>query len=130
MEFWISKWISGFQSGFLNFVRFLDFRLDFCQQCTRFLSWRTPLCKGLQRSPLYPGLSHHAKQILGPAFGSRLLLSSIWHNFLIFSPHNQPGNEPRAVCDPMHTQGLMRLCMAYLSHTTTADCKSLATKAS
>ena len=40
----------------------------------------------LQRSPLHPGLSHHAKQILGPAFGSRLLRLSIWHNFLIFSP--------------------------------------------
>ena len=74
----------------------------------------------LQRSPLHPGLSHHAKQILGPAFGSRLLRLSIWHNFLIFSPHNEPGNEPRAVCDPMHTQGLMRLCMAYLPPTTTS----------
>ena len=35
VDFWISDWISGFQSGFL------DFRLDFCRQCTRFLSWRT-----------------------------------------------------------------------------------------
>ena len=54
----------------------------------------------LQRSPLYPDLSDHAKQILGSAFGSRLLLLSIWHNFLIFSPHNEPawpGNEPRCV---------------------------------
>lgn len=25
--------------------------------------------------------------------------------FLIFSPHNESGNEPRAVCNPMHTQG-------------------------
>ena len=29
MDFWISDWISGFQSGFLDFVGFLDFRLDF-----------------------------------------------------------------------------------------------------
>ena len=42
VDFWISDWISGFQSGFLDFVGFLDFRLDFCRQCTRFLSWRTP----------------------------------------------------------------------------------------
>ena len=42
VDFWISDWISGFQIGFLDFVGFLDFRLDFCRQCTRFLSWRTP----------------------------------------------------------------------------------------
>ena len=36
MDFWISKWISGFQSGFLDFKwisgfqnGFLDFRVDF-----------------------------------------------------------------------------------------------------
>ena len=35
--FHVDFWISGFHSGFL------DFRLDFCLQCTRrFLSWRTP----------------------------------------------------------------------------------------
>ena len=42
MDFWISDWISGFQSGFLDFVGFLDFRLDFYRHCTRFLSWQTP----------------------------------------------------------------------------------------
>ena len=46
VDFWISKWISGFQIGFLDFrVDFwisLDFGLDFCRQCTRFLSWRIP----------------------------------------------------------------------------------------
>ena len=29
MDFWISKWISGFQSGFLDFVGFLDFQIGF-----------------------------------------------------------------------------------------------------
>ena len=52
MDFWISDWISGFHSGFLDFTvdfwisawisGFLDFSLDFCRRCTRFLSWRTP----------------------------------------------------------------------------------------
>ena len=42
VDFWVSDWISGFQSGFLDFVGFLDYRLDFCRQCTRFYSWRTP----------------------------------------------------------------------------------------
>ena len=36
MDFRISEWISGFHSGFL------DFSLDFCRRCTRFLSSRTP----------------------------------------------------------------------------------------
>ena len=31
VDFWISDWISGFQGGFLDFVGFLDFRLDFCR---------------------------------------------------------------------------------------------------
>ena len=48
MDFWISDWISGFHSGFLDFTvdfwisawisGFLDFSLDFCRRCTRFLS--------------------------------------------------------------------------------------------
>ena len=42
VDFWIYDWISEFQSGFLDFIGFLDFRLDFCRQCMRFLSWRTP----------------------------------------------------------------------------------------
>ena len=53
VDFWISKWISGFQSGFLDFVGFLDFRLDFCRQCTRFLSWRTPRCDSLILFPVF-----------------------------------------------------------------------------
>ena len=44
MDFRISEWISGFQIGFPDFR--VDFwisdNLDFCRQCTRFLSWRTP----------------------------------------------------------------------------------------
>jgi len=42
VDFWISEWISGFQLDFWILIGFLDFRLDFCRQCTRFLSWRTP----------------------------------------------------------------------------------------
>ena len=50
LDFWISQWISEFQLGFLNFSldfwisgfqsRFLDFSLDFCWRCTRFLLWQ------------------------------------------------------------------------------------------
>ena len=29
MDFCISDWISGFQSGFLDFSRSLDFKMDF-----------------------------------------------------------------------------------------------------
>ena len=53
MDFWISDWISGFHSGFLDFTvdfwisawisGFLDFSLDFCRRCTRFLSCDGPL---------------------------------------------------------------------------------------
>ena len=52
VDFWISQWISGFQLGFL------DFSLDFCRQCTRFFSWRTP------RFPVMPSTTGEVLEML------------------------------------------------------------------
>ena len=76
VDFWISDWISGFQSGFLDFVGFLDFRLDFCRQCTRFLSWRTPRAfLLLPDTNLLPqaGITHYS-QLLTRQHSTKLLL--------------------------------------------------------
>ena len=49
----------------------------------------TYVCKRLQRSPSYPDLLHHARQIPGSAFGSSLLLYQLGTSNLFTSQEDQ-----------------------------------------